>query len=255
MTPVPDDDELGDTRISRRRAVAPAVPAASEPAADAVPALPDDLDDTVVSPGRVQAGRHAAADVAAADPDDSTVRVDRGAPLAEPDPAADVPDVPAGPAAPVVPDADADHTVTVRRRRTAVPEFRDDDDDHTLTVRRRSTADDAPPADDALDDTLVSARAARAADRSIPHAVIPPRERAAADGAPTRAIYRPRAAEPVRVERTPPPQQAPQAYVDTAAQQHVARSSRTRTALLVGIAVVAVAAVGVGVLIALLSAG
>ncbi|MEQ6899341.1 hypothetical protein [Microbacterium sp. KR10-403] len=235
MTFVPDDDELGDTRISRRRAVAPGVPAAPQPAADAVPALPDDLDDTVVSPRRVQAGRDAAADVAAADPDDRTVHVDRGAPLAEPDPAAEP--------------EDDDSTVRVPRRRTAEPLH-----DHTLTVRRRSTADDAPPADE-LDDTLVSARAARAADRSIPHAVIPPRERAAADGAPTRAIYRPRAAEPVRVERTPPPPQAPQAYVDTAAQQHVARSSRTRTALLVGIAVVAVAAVGVGVLIALLSAG
>ena len=223
---VPEDDDLDDTRISRRRGVAPG----GSQLADAAPE-DDDLDDTAVSAGRARSVDAAGA-VLADDPDDHTMRVHR---------AADAP-------AQAEPDDDTDDTARVPRRRAATPV-----DDRTVPVRRRATAAVPDVADDPLDDTLVSARAAEAASRSIPHAVIPPRERAAADGAPTRAIYRPRADAPVRVERATPAPQAPQEYVDTAAQQHAARSSRTRGALLVTAAVGLVAALGVVLLVVLLT--
>jgi len=152
-----------------------------------------------------------------------------------------------------------DDTVIVKRRR---PEL---DADDTLIAQHR----DGPPVDStvrldragghaepagAVDATVRTARADIGAHGDdVIRTFVPPAARTAGDGSAPQSIYRPRPVEPVLVRRSAPTARAPQAPVDTAAQQHVARTSRLRAALLVTAAVAVVAAVGIAVLILVLA--
>lgn len=276
----PGDDDLDDTFIAARRTVG-GVP---DPAADSG----RDADDDTVITGRggvadeagliagvgdepdIAEARDGGAD--AADGDDDTLIVDR---RRDGDPLGRVSDGdPLGRISGGVSD-DADHTFIASRRgpvedagpiRADVDRVDDADaiDDETfIGVRRRGSADE--PDDRTLlgerrrrdpdaDDTARSVRASVATGGGIPRSTATPqRERAAGDGTPAHAIYRPRLAEPVRTQRTPPAARAPQQPADTAAQQHSARVSRGRFAALVGGAIALVALVGIAVLVILLS--